>query len=186
MPAWSAVKQALFGSAGVAHCDAASAAPAAPAGTGSGNSAPVPAAAPSQGAAAPSLTASKPAPKPKKYKPLPAPGSFQACDGLSQQILGVLHQQDNGAQVVVSKQMTPLLAVVHDFNIGIEQYIPKQMGASIYTFRAVLTNFAKTDTLSGQVDWFGRLNASYQHKWSKRSSSSIIAHISNSTAVRST
>ncbi len=119
----------------------------------------------------------------KTFKPLPRPGSFQQCDGISQQILGVLHQQDEGAQVVVSKQLTPLLAVVHDFNIGIEEYIPKQLGASIYTFRVVLNNFAKTRTLTAGIDWFGRLNASYQHKWGRSASSTISTHLSKPGGV---
>jgi hypothetical protein len=131
--------------------------------------------------AAPAATTSKPG---KTFKPLPRPGSFQQCDGISQQIMGVLHQQDEGAQVVVSKQLTPLLAVVHDFNIGIEEYIPKQLGASIYTFRVVLNNFAKTKTLTAGIDWFGRLNASYQHKWGRSASSTISTHLSKPGGVR--
>ena len=118
--------------------------------------------------------------KKKEYQPLRAPPQFAGLDAMSSQIFQPLQQQDRGAQIVISKQMTPLLAIVHDFNIGIDQYIPEKLRASIYTFRAMLTNFTKTNTLSAQVDWFGRLNASFQRKWSNSATSTLVAHISNS------
>jgi len=168
MPLWSAMLQAFLGRPNIARCDeAAPAAPTKPAATE---------------ASTPQPIVPKPA-KRKQYKPLPASGTFDSCDAMSMQILNVLQQQNQGCQVVVSKQLTPFLAVVHDFNIGIEQYIPKQMGASIYTFRAMMTDMSKTNTMMAQVDWFGRLNGSLQHKWNKSLTTSVSTHISNSHAV---
>lgn len=119
----------------------------------------------------------------KVYKALPYPGTSAGLDGASMQILQVLFQQDHGCNIVVQKTLTPFLAVVHDFNIGVEKYIPSELRSSIYTFKTIYSNLAKTSIINAGVDWFGRLNAGYTRKFGKKVTTNLVGHISNSAQV---
>ena len=130
----------------------------------------------------PSTAPEKSSPK-KSYKPLPKPGSFAAFDQTSNSVLGILHSQTEGYQVAVRKQLTPFLAVSHDFNLGIEKFIPKALGASLYTFTSYLNTYNGKNAFVAGVDWFGRMHGTLEHKWDNGLVSAVATAISNSPPV---